>query len=267
MAQYPRSAYAPLHARARALLPRAYPSQRGWGPGWPNCQREKMVPVDAGGVRVSVRREIAELVRLLIETTELMGYDVRHPPETGGGTWGFSCRAIKGATGDQPSWHSWGLAVDINATRNPLSTRFVSNIPPPIITLWESCGFYWGGRFTGLYDAMHQEKLGTPSDVAADLRTAQAAYDRLAPKPPPPPEDTVTAEQVKALQTMLNTLGANLVVDGAYGPATDAALKAANRTATELIVAKTRADRVTAAADTYLTSIAQAVDAFRRVTS
>jgi hypothetical protein len=85
--------------------------------------------------------------------------------------------------------------------------------------------------------------------------------------PPPPPEDTVTAEQVKTLQTMLNTLGANLVVDGAYGPATDAALKAANRTATELIVAKSRADRVTAAADTYLTSIAQAVDAFRRVTS
>ena len=50
-----------------------------------------------------------------------------------------------------------------------------------------------------------------------------------APDPPPPEDPTVTPEQVKLLQTTLNKLGASppLVVDGFYGPKTEAALGAA----------------------------------------
>jgi hypothetical protein len=61
------------------------------------------------------------------------------------------------------------------------------------------------------------------------------------------PEDTVTPEQVKALQSLLNAppFSAKLVVDGIYGPMTDAALQGAGPRVSALLtkvnVAESRA--------------------------
>ena len=54
------------------------------------------------------------------------------------------------------STHSWGIAVDINAGTNPLSTDGVlrKDIPDAWIAEFEKRGFRWGGRFPKP-DAMH----------------------------------------------------------------------------------------------------------------
>lgn len=139
---------------------------RGWGSGWPNCQRNKMTTVQAAGVTILVRKEIAPLVGTLLRATELLGYNVKN-----GQTWGFACRPIRGT--ESPSNHSWGLAVDLNSVANPMSSRFQSDIPPVVVHMWEACGFYWGGRYENRPDPMHFEYLGGPDDVMKDFHQAQ----------------------------------------------------------------------------------------------
>jgi hypothetical protein len=158
---------------------RAYPDLSGWGPGWPDCQHDKFVSVVVGGVRLRARSEVADLVGFLISRTGRLGYEVKPEGEPCGGTWGVACRAIKGTEPPVPSWHSWGLAVDINASCNPMSTRWRCNIPPAVVELWECAGFYWGGRYESVHDPMHFEYLGAPTDVAADLENARQAFRRL----------------------------------------------------------------------------------------
>jgi D-alanyl-D-alanine carboxypeptidase len=52
------------------------------------------------------------------------------------------------------SHHAWGIAVDVN----PASNRFGAepNMPPSLVTIMESHGFTWGGRWL-LPDGMHFE--------------------------------------------------------------------------------------------------------------
>lgn len=154
--------------RRVAVLRSATASGRGWGPGWPNCQRDQIVTVSfAGGLRLPVHQGIAELVGLLVEETERRGYDVRD-----GQSWGFACRAIRGTS--TPSNHSWGLAVDINAPANPMGSRLVTDMPNWMPELWEGFGFRWGGRYRSRPDAMHYEFMGTPQMAATQTLRARA---------------------------------------------------------------------------------------------
>jgi hypothetical protein len=141
---------------------------RGWGTGWPNAQEDKMVVVAAAGVRVRVRREIAGLVKTLMLCTAARGYRFKV-----GACWGFANRAIRGTR--TPSNHSWGLALDWNSQDNPQARPLTTDLPPDVVHDWESCGFYWGGRYTrALPDPMHFEYVHSPGNVAADLQRAAA---------------------------------------------------------------------------------------------
>lgn len=168
MTTYSRSAYG---INPHQGVERNNASERGWGPGWPNCQVRSMVKVEAVGASVLVRREIAELVRILFIASERLGYDI-NPLGQVNQTWGFACRAIRGTS--TASNHSWGLAVDINSLSNPMGSVFKSNIPPRVVDAWEACGFYWGGRYLLRPDAMHLEYIRRPQDVTADLARARA---------------------------------------------------------------------------------------------
>lgn len=150
---------------------------RGWGPGWPNCQWDNWVVIEGGGVRMSINRKIAPLVLQLIKNTEAMGYDI-----LSGQTWGSACRAIRGTS--YPSNHSWGLAVDLNSLANVMASYFQCNIPPKVIRMWEDCGFFWGGRYSGRVDTMHLEYIGEPDDVAGHLAKAKTyeVEDEVRPK-------------------------------------------------------------------------------------
>lgn len=187
MTNYTINAYGPNPNAGRT---RNNAAERGWGPGWPNCQTSKMVRVTNDDHTVYVRREVAELNLILFLITEKLGYDINPPGEVNQ-TWGFACRAIRGT--QTASNHSWGLADDVNSLHNPMAYTFKSDIPPRVVNAWEICGWYWGGRYPNRPDAMHFEYIGRPQDVAADLAKAKeilANLNKPIPKPQVPPKDT-----------------------------------------------------------------------------
>ena len=157
-----------------------------------------------------------------------------------GGIGGFSCRAIKGSNPPVASNHSSGTAIDVYTRSNPQRwsergpVRFASTIHPHMVELAAAADIYWGGWYwdtsKGRYvDAMHAEYAMRPENVAESLARLRAKADeirkRLAPQQPEEPD--VDAEQVKELQRTLNRLGAapQLVVDGVFGPLTEAAMR------------------------------------------
>ena len=192
----------------------AHPS---FGNGWPNCSRSNMVTlVRRDGLRLPVHREIADLVSILMDLTELAGrYNI-----VPSWTWGFACRAIAGT--NQPSNHSWGTAVDINAPVNPRKRPLTTNIPRSVRELWKANGFRWGGDYqTSVPDAMHFEFMGS----VADARAITARLRRFLSHAAPPPQQRTPATapgekgRVMELQRLLR-----VAPDGAIGPATVAAM-------------------------------------------
>lgn len=170
-----------LHGNRRAhgpVLPWASPlraynqvmadaASRGWGKGWPRPRFDDMVRVEAGGIRVTVHRAIAPLVGHLLNETVTRGYPLR--PDW---CWGYACRAIAGTS--TASNHSWGLALDLQAPKNPMGPQLVTDMPSWMPLLWSRWGFRWGGSYSGRKDAMHYEFMGTPEDAGnliADLPT------------------------------------------------------------------------------------------------
>lgn len=56
------------------------------------------------------------------------------------------------------STHTWGIAVDIEPTENPMGTRWVDDgkhLDPRIIEIFEAQGWFWGERFASGPDPMH----------------------------------------------------------------------------------------------------------------
>lgn len=161
----------------------------GWGSEncWPNGVPPELLgnARTADGTAITVRRELIDLFDTLHDLTE-RGYEYLL---TGGGyTGGYHNRPI-GSTAT-PSAHSRGRAVDYRAQDNPQSRTFTSTWPPSAIHAWESCGFYWGGRYVGApYDTMHLSYIGTPDDVPGHLAQAQHLRDAVctgsAPTPTP----------------------------------------------------------------------------------
>jgi hypothetical protein len=53
-----------------------------------------------------------------------------------------------------PSAHSWGIALDLNATTNHQGTK--GDMSPGLVTIFRKHGFKWGGDWQGRYgDPMH----------------------------------------------------------------------------------------------------------------
>lgn len=149
------------------VYPTPLPSTKGWGPGWPDCQLDKREPHDifAGGVH----RRIHELVSILCEYMKERGFRFMSP-----GCWGWGCRATKGSTGDTPSFHSWGLGIDINAPQNvfgaPRETSDIATNNFWVVGLMREFGFFWLGP--DIKDWMHFSFCGSPED--ADRMTVKA---------------------------------------------------------------------------------------------
>lgn len=158
--------------------PTPLPSTKGWGPGWTptgNCEavRPHIVPhpIFQGGVHTDIK----DLTDLLVAEIERRGM-LFHA----GWSWGFGCRATKGGSGSTPSFHSWGLALDMNAPANPFGgTRAQSAIAtqfkwvPPLMARY---GFFWLGPPIG--DWMHFSFAGSPKDAATMTAKAKADFSR-----------------------------------------------------------------------------------------
>lgn len=232
--------YGPIADRLKGVR-RTYADKRGWGPGWPNPQMDKIHVYEANRIgHLKVREEIAPLLTYLIKAANALGYDMRKTSERDGGLGSFANRPIKHSKPPAPSNHSWGLAIDQNTRSNPMSKRWQSSTPPEVVDLWESSGFYWGGRYPvppWFHDPMHAEYLGTPQDVAADMRNAEAAFARLGGTTLYPTliAGAPNVAMVRVLQYRLNVHGAELEEDGDFGILTDRAVRHFQKDA-ELVV-------------------------------
>jgi D-alanyl-D-alanine carboxypeptidase len=86
----------------------------------------------------------------------------------------YNCRTV--ADTGEPSMHSWGAAIDINAAYAEywLWSRAASanTIPAEIVDIFERRGFIWGGKWSH-YDTMHFEYR--PELVNAPPATVQSA--------------------------------------------------------------------------------------------
>lgn len=200
---------------------------RGWGMGWPQCSPSgtdlATVVADRSGSRVAVRKALAVLVDALVDWTERPdgGNYLLKPGECGG----FNCRPIKNT--NTPSNHSWAVAVDLNWNDNPYAATQRHTIPAYVAAAWNRYGFAWGGDYRGARkDWMHFEFMGTPADAIERTNAA------LAELPGTPAADGFLlgseGPAVEALQSRLNRDHpdfSHLVVDGDFGPATEAALR------------------------------------------
>lgn len=191
----------PFGANINAGRERNNAQERGWGPGWPNCQSSRWVKVTNGDHAVVVRREIAELVLTLFKITAKLGYDINPRGEVNQ-TWGAACRPIRGTR--TASNHSWALAVDINSLHNPMGSVFRTNLLPSVVHAWETCGFYWGGRYMNRPDTMHMEYIGRPSDVAADLADAKRILNLLLNPPKAPSVRPPATISMSVIQSAAN---------------------------------------------------------------
>lgn len=145
-------------------------SARGWGyPDAADYRARNITTITVAGIRLAVHRSVAHLFAGFIRELVDLGYDVDDVADD----WGYANRCIRG-TGPGTSRrcvksnHSWGLAVDINATANPMTSdgRNHTNLPPAVSALAARWGMRWGGDYTGSRrDPMHFEFMGSPDDV------------------------------------------------------------------------------------------------------
>lgn len=221
MTSYQRSAYGrnPHTGAARNVA-------NGWTGVWPQGVPLRHLGIArAAGVIVPVQKGLVDLVEVLLTASEQMGYNVK-----AGQTWGYANRPIRGTR--SPSNHSRGKAVDINSLANPFQRTFRSDMPPAMVKMWESCGWYWGGRYRTTADAMHFEYLGRPSDVDEHLAKARRFLrGGLAPTEPNPKPKArklgsrtlkhgSRGEDVAVLQRFLGVKG-----DSTFGAGTEAAVR------------------------------------------
>lgn len=110
--------------------------------------------------------------------------------------------------------HASGTAIDLNAPQHPQGARGTvpGHLRDDISAKAASLGLRWGGNFTGSsVDEMHFEVLRGGGGGGGSARPTL----RRGSKGP----------VVRELQTLLNRGGAGLVVDGLFGPRTDAAVR------------------------------------------
>ncbi len=64
----------------------------------------------------------------------------------------YAARPIRGQE-SHPSTHSWGIAVDMEASKFPLGSH--KRMPDGIIRAFQAAGFFYGGDFKSRKDPMH----------------------------------------------------------------------------------------------------------------
>lgn len=157
------------------------PDEYGWAGD--KCQRDRMVSLNVGGSTFIVNARAATTWRQF-----LTRYDHEvEPIRLDGWDGGYACRAIRGSSA--PSVHSWGLAVDINASRHPLGSAgtFSAHQMTALRHLLSAFPeIRWGGDFHTRKDEQHFEIIKDPA-VCKTLaaKRAQAAPPRPRPFPLP----------------------------------------------------------------------------------
>jgi len=174
---------------------------RGWGNPWTSTFRaDNIVTVriphygHAGheqGIALPVHERVAPLFVGFLTEAQQRGYVLDEVADD----WGYARRCVRG-TGPGTSRpcvtsnHAWGLAVDINATRNPMGAPLRTDIPAWMVEVAAEYGLAWGGRWA-TPDPMHFEFTGSPGDADRLVsRTTRPSVTGPIVRPGPTYEDS-----------------------------------------------------------------------------
>lgn len=162
-------------------------AQRGWGEiGAPGSaigvafRKKNIVKITPAGLTLYVNKGAAWLFEQFIEEAHRLGYDFGKIKDD----WGYNHRYIAGTK--ILSNHSWGLAVDLNATTNPMThdDKVHTDMPAWMIALAAKYGLDWGGYYHGAKkDPMHFEFLGTPEEAQKIIARLSNAGGSSVPQP------------------------------------------------------------------------------------
>lgn len=178
---------------------------RGWGhPDDAGYRQRNIVTITVQGVKLHVHRAVAHLFSGFLNELCQTGYRL----DVDADDWGYNNRDIRGRPGVKSN-HAWGLAIDINALKNPMTEAHPghagqpghdhrgvhTDMPPQTGALASKWGLRWGANYTGSRkDAMHFQFEGTPADVA---KYPDARATPQKPPEPLPPEDDDMATDTK----------------------------------------------------------------------
>lgn len=153
---------------------------RGWGdPDEKGYRARHIVGITAGGQRLYVRKEVAALFQGFLDEIVRRGYRLDEQDDD----WGYINRDIRGRAGVKSN-HAWGLAIDINSAKNPMTEdgRVHTDMPPWVESVAARWGLAWGGAYSGKRkDPMHFEYLGKRSDVRVPVEQGAVAAPVNAP--------------------------------------------------------------------------------------
>ena len=127
--------------------------------GWPASKDPAEIGIKSYAVPGTNRKlRCAEAVALLLIGFAAEFHALIEPIDEGGlDDWGYCFRDVRGVPG-KLSNHASGTAIDLNATKHPLTKRgtFPAEKVPMIKALAKKYGLAWGGEWTRA-DEMHFE--------------------------------------------------------------------------------------------------------------
>jgi hypothetical protein len=186
------------------------------------------------GVRITCHAAAATAVKALGRVLEAHGYVVRQA-DTGA----YNCRAITEGTGH--SLHAYGIAIDINWNTNPYrrDNVLVTDMPRVMVnnilrirTANGASVWGWGGNYRSVKDAMHFEVVCRPEDLAAGVDWSTVHQPPLRPSAPARWPITQRGDRGEAVEELQRLLGVAIPGDagfGMFGPRTEAAVRAYQR--------------------------------------
>jgi hypothetical protein len=125
------------------------------------------------GATAWVNKDQASKFQSLIDYMDETGYKVNTLS-------GYNPRDVRGKPG-VPSVHSWGGALDINSSDNPMGADLTTNMRADIVAKAKELGLGWGGDWKSRKDPMHFS--ADPKEGAEATTRAVAAANKEDPNP------------------------------------------------------------------------------------
>lgn len=153
---------------------------KGWGDPTSPDYKNNIVAFTFKGTRIfRVRKEVKPLFHALLILLDRGGTDIT---EGALDDWSWVVRPIRGYEDVKPtpySYHSWGLAVDLDSARNPLGATTTTFPVAETTKTAKDLSLTWGFLYSGRKDPMHFEFNGSPASVTDALARLKRRYPAI----------------------------------------------------------------------------------------